>query len=251
LGIAAQKLYDFIWAEFCDWYIELVKPRLYGEDEESKLTAQITLCDILSGTMKLLHPYMPFITEEIYQHLPSELESIMISKWPEYNESDYRPEEEHKMEIVMEAIKGIRNIRAEMNVVPSRKAKVMIVAGNSEVKTAITEGKLYFERLASASEVVILDEKKAIPEGAISVLINGAEIYLPLEDLVDFEKELERLNKEKDNLEKELQRVGGKLNNQGFVAKAPQNVIEEERAKQKKYQEMLEKVLERINSLKK
>jgi valyl-tRNA synthetase len=155
------------------------------------------------------------------------------------------------MEKVMEAIKGIRNIRAEMNVVPSRKAKVMIVTGNKDVKEAIEAGKMYFERLASASEVVVLADKIGIPEGAVSVLINGAEIYLPLEDLVDFEKELERLGKEKDNLEKELQRVSGKLGNQGFVAKAPQSVIEEEKAKEKKYQDMLGKVLERINSLKK
>jgi len=251
LGIAAQKLYDFMWSEFCDWYIELVKPRLYGEDEATKLAAQITLCDILKGTMQLLHPYMPFITEEIYQHLPSEYESIMISKWPEYDEAAYKPEEEEKMEAVMEAIKCIRNIRAEMNVVPSRKAKVMIVTGNSDTKTALEEGRLYFERLASASEVVVMAEKKGIPENAVSVMMNGAEIYLPLEDLVDFEKELERLEKEKANLEKELQRVSGKLNNQGFVGKAPQHVIDEERAKEKKYQDMLEKVLERINSLKK
>ncbi len=251
LGIAAQKLYDFMWTEFCDWYIELVKPRLYGENEDTKLAAQVTLCDVLEGTMQLLHPFMPFITEEIYHHLPSEFESIMISKWPEYDESSYRPEEEKKMEMVMEAIKAIRNVRAEMNVVPSRKAKVMIVTGNEEVKAAMEEGKMYFERLASASEVVILAEKQGIPEGAVSAQMNGAEIYLPLEDLVDFEKELERLNKEKDNLEKELQRVKGKLENQGFVAKAPQNVIEEEKAKAKKYQDMLEKVLERINSIKK
>jgi valyl-tRNA synthetase len=251
LGIAAQKLYDFMWTEFCDWYIELVKPRLYGENEETKLAAQVTLCDVLEGTMQLLHPFMPFITEEIYQHLPSEYESIMISKWPAYDEKSYKPEEEKKMEKVMEAIKGIRNIRAEMNVVPSRKAKVMIVTGNKDVKEAIEAGKMYFERLASASEVVVLADKIGIPEGAVSVLINGAEIYLPLEDLVDFEKELERLGKEKDNLEKELQRVSGKLGNQGFVAKAPQSVIEEEKAKEKKYQDMLGKVLERINSLKK
>jgi valyl-tRNA synthetase len=251
LGIAAQKLYDFMWSEFCDWYIELVKPRLYGEDEATKLAAQVTLCGILEGTMQLLHPFMPFITEEIYQHLPTEYESVMISKWPAYDEKAYQPEEEKKMEMVMEAIKGIRNIRAEMNVVPSRKAKVMIVTGKKDIRAAMEEGKMYFERLASASEVVVLAEKNGIPEGAISVLINGAEIYLPLEDLVDFEKELERLNKEKENLEKELHRVKGKLENQGFVAKAPQSVIEEEKSKEKKYHDMLEKVQERINSLKK
>ncbi|HWQ30289.1 MAG TPA: valine--tRNA ligase, partial [Negativicutes bacterium] len=216
LGIAAQKLYDFMWSEFCDWYIELVKPRLYGEDEETKLVAQITLCDMLKGTMQLLHPYMPFITEEIFLHLPSEYESIMISKWPEYNEAAYQPEAEKKMEAVMEAVKSIRNVRAEMNVVPSRKAKVMIVTADSAVKTALEEGKMYFERLASASDVVVLPDKAGIPENAVSVMMHGAEIYLPLEDLVDFEKELERLEKEKANLEKELQRVSGKLANQGF-----------------------------------
>ncbi|MGE5678794.1 MAG: valine--tRNA ligase, partial [Pseudomonadota bacterium] len=251
LGIAAQKLYDFMWSEFCDWYIELVKPRLYGEDEETKLVAQITLCDVLKGTMQLLHPYMPFITEEIFLHLPSEYESIMISKWPEYDEAAYQPEAEKKMEAVMEAVKSIRNIRAEMNVVPSRKAKVMIVTTDSGVSTALEEGKMYFERLASASDVVVMPDKAGIPENAVSVMMHGAEIYLPLEDLVDFEKELERLEKEKANLEKELQRVSGKLANQGFVSKAPQSVIEEEKAKEKKYQDMLEKVLERINSLKK
>lgn len=251
LGIAAQKIYDFIWSEFCDWYIELVKPRLYGDDEKTKLAAQATLCGILKGTMQLLHPFMPFITEEIYLHLTSEYESIMISKWPEYDAKKYQPAEEQKMEKVMEAIKGIRNIRAEMNVVPSRKAKVIVVTENKDVKEAIEEGTLYFERLASASEVVMPATKEDIPEGAVSVLISGAEIYLPLSDLIDFEKELERLNKEKDNLEKELQRVKGKLSNQGFIGKAPQNVIEEEKSKEKKYQEMLEKVYERINSLKK
>jgi len=251
LGIAAQKIYDFMWSEFCDWYIELVKPRLYGDDEETKLAAQATLCDILKGTMQLLHPFMPFITEEIYRHLPSEYESIVISRWPEYNGQAYQPEEERRMEKVMEAIRGIRNVRAEMNVVPSRKAKAIVVTADKDVKEAIEEGRLYFERLASASEVVIQDSKEGIPEGAVSVLINGAEIYLPLEDLIDFEKELERLNKEKDNLEKELQRVKGKLSNQGFIGKAPQSVIEEERTKEKKYQEMLNKIYERINSLKK
>ncbi|MGB7605250.1 MAG: valine--tRNA ligase [Lutisporaceae bacterium] len=250
LGIGAQKLYDFIWSEFCDWYIELVKPRLYGEEQASKLAAQITLIDVLAGTMKLLHPIMPFITEEIYQHLPGTDKSVVISKWPEYDEKRNMPEQERKMEIVMDAIKSIRNIRAEMNVVPSRKAKVLIIATDDKVKQAIEEGSLYFERLASASEIRLLSDKTQIPEGAIPVVIPGAEIFIPLEELVDMEKEKERLNKEAENLEKELQRVRGKLNNQGFVAKAPQSVIEEERAKEAKYQEMYDKVLERIKTMK-
>ncbi|MDF2532990.1 MAG: valyl-tRNA synthetase [Clostridia bacterium] len=250
VGMAAQKLYDFIWSEFCDWYIELVKPRLYGEDAASKLAAQITLVDVLTGTMKLLHPMMPFITEEIYQHLPGTDKSIVISKWPEYDEKRYNPEQESNMEIVMAAIKSIRNIRAEMNVVPSRKAKVLIIATDEKVKSAIEAGSIYFERLASASEVQMISDKTQIPEGAVPVVIAGAEIFLPLEELVDMEKEKERLSKEKENLEKELQRVRGKLNNQGFVAKAPQSVIEEERAKEAKYQEMFHKVMERLNAMK-
>jgi valyl-tRNA synthetase len=174
----------------------------------------------------------------------------MIAKWPEYNAALDMPEDEKRMETVMEAIKAIRNIRAEMNVVPSRKAKVIIVSSNKEAAAAMLEGKSYFEKLASASEVVVQNEKKDIPEGAVSVLAGGAEIFLPLEDLVDMEKEMERLNKEKENLEKELQRVRGKLSNQGFIAKAPQNVIAEEKAKEQKYQEMLDKVQERLNSIK-
>jgi valyl-tRNA synthetase len=151
----------------------------------------------------------------------------------------------------MEAIKGIRNVRAEMNVVPSKKAKVMIIPASSEVKGAIEEGCIYFERLASASEVALLPDKTGVPEDAVSVVMSGAEIYIPLSDLVDFEKEIERLNKEKENLEKELQRVRGKLNNQGFISKAPQNVIDAEKAKEKKYQDMMDKVLERLKGLKK
>lgn len=250
IGVAAQKLYDFIWSEFCDWYIELVKPRLYGEDAASNLAAQITLVDVLSGTMKLMHPMMPFITEEIYQHLPGTDKSIVISKWPEYDENQFNPEQESNMEIVMDAIKSIRNIRAEMNVVPSRRAKVLVIATDEKVSSAIEAGSIYFERLASASEVLLVSQKTQIPEGAVSVVIAGAEIFLPLEELVDMDKEKERLNKEKENLEMELKRVRGKLSNQGFVAKAPQNVIEEEKAKEAKYQEMFEKVLERLNSMK-
>ncbi|MDF2840377.1 MAG: valyl-tRNA synthetase [Clostridia bacterium] len=250
LGVAGQKLYDFIWSEFCDWYIELVKPRLYSDDFDTKLAAQITLVDVLTGTMKLLHPMMPFITEEIYQYLPGTDKSIVISKWPEYDEKRNNPEQESNMEIVMDAIKSIRNIRAEMNVVPSRKAKVLIIATDEKVKKAIEAGSIYFERLASASEVQLINDKNQIPEGAVSVVIAGAEIFLPLEELVDMEKEKERLNKEKENLEKEIQRVRGKLNNQGFVAKAPQSVIEEEKAKEAKYQEMYDKVMERLKSMK-
>lgn len=250
IGMAAQKLYDFIWSEFCDWYIELVKPRLFATGTASRKAALITLVDVLTGTMKLLHPMMPFITEEIYQHLPGTDKSIVISKWPEYDANRNNPDQEANMEIVMGAIRAIRNIRAEMNVVPSRKAKVLVVASDEKVKAAMEAGSLYFERLASASEVQILQDKNQIPEGAVPVVIAGAEIFLPLEELVDMAKEKERLTKEMENLEKELQRVRGKLNNQGFVAKAPQSVIDEEKAKEAKYQEMYEKVQDRLKSIK-
>ncbi len=250
LGMAAQKLYDFIWFEFCDWYIELVKPRLYGEDENSKYAAQITLANTLRSTMKLLHPFMPFLTEEIYMHLPEESETIVTAKWPTYDKEKDMPEQEIKMTIIMDAIKSIRNLRAEMNVIPSRKAKTIIVTEDDNIKSALEEGKMYFEKLASASEVTIVSSKESVPQDTVSAVISGAEIYLPLEDLVDKEKEIERLTKERDNLQKELDRVKGKLNNQSFVDKAPDKVIEEERAKEQKYQHMMNKVIERLDSFK-
>ncbi len=251
LGIAAQKLYDFVWFEFCDWYIELVKSRLYGEDEDSKLAAMVTLCDTMTDMMKLLHPFMPFITEEIYGFLPESEETIMLSGWPKVKPEKDDRTAELEMGSIMEAIKAVRNIRAEMNVVPSRKAKVLVLASEKELGERLKKGQAYFERLASAAAVELIDDKSQIPDNAVPVKIPGAELYLPLEDLVDMEKELERLQKEKANLEGEIKRVTGKLSNQGFVAKAPANVIEEERAKEKKYRELLEKVEERIQSIKK
>ena len=250
LGIALQKLYEFIWEEFCDWYIELVKPRLYDRESPSRLETQYVLNYVLGNAMKLLHPFMPFITEEIYMHLVNNDESIMISRWPEYREDYDFPVEEKKMKLVMNAIRSIRNIRAEMNVPPSRKAKIIFVAGGSEEQGTLEEGRAFFERLASASEVAVQSHKSGIPSDAVAAIIEGAEIYIPLEDLIDIEKEIERLEKEKANLVKELERVAGKLGNQGFVAKAPEKVIEEEKAKQRKYGEMLEKVEERLKGLK-
>lgn len=250
-GIALQKVYEFIWDEFCDWYIELVKPRLYDKDSETRLEAQYVLNHALSSSMKLLHPFMPFITEEIYLHLINEDESIMISKWPEYDRENCFSEDEKKMQLIMEAIRSIRNIRAEMNVPPSRKAKLIFVASGKEETAALTEGKSFFERLASASEVAILSEKAGIPEDSVALIIAGIEIFIPLEDLIDISKELERLEKEKKSLEKELERVNNKLNNEGFVSKAPPKVIEEEQDKRLKYKEMYDKVVERLKGLKK
>ncbi len=249
LGLAAQKLYDFIWFEFCDWYIELSKPRMYSEDQNAKLAVMVTLCETMSDMMKLLHPFMPYITEEIFSYLPIHEETIMISKWPLYEASFENKEAESEMNSIMEAIKAVRNIRAEMNVVPSRKAKIFVLASDKAVGEILINGAVYFEKLASASGVELIFDKNILPENSVSVLIQGAEIYLPLEDLIDFEKEIERLNKEKVQLEAEIKRVTGKLSNQGFVAKAPESVIMEEREKEAKYKELLEKVKERIVSL--
>ncbi|AUS97845.1 valine--tRNA ligase [Clostridium thermosuccinogenes] len=250
LGIALQKIYEFIWDEFCDWYIELVKPRLYDREMEGRLEAQYVLNYVLGTAMKLLHPFMPFITEEIYRHLINDDESIMISQWPEYIEKYNFPGEEKKMRMVMDAIRSIRNIRAEMNVPISRKAKVIFVAADSENRSILAEGRSFFERLAGVSEISVQTSKEGIPADAVTSIIEGAEIYIPLDDLIDIEKEIERLEKEKAGLEKELERVNGKLSNEGFIAKAPAKVVEEERAKKVKYQEMYDKVVERLNALK-
>jgi valyl-tRNA synthetase len=248
LGIASQKIYDFIWTEFCDWYIELVKPVLYGEDEKQKGIAFNVLYKVLTESLQLLHPIMPFITEEIYTHLDGEYESITVSKWPEYTESSNDKEAEEHMSFIIEAIKALRNVRAEMNVPPSRKAKVFAVA--LEAKKAFDEGVIYFEKLGSVSEMYFLAGKEEAPENVVSVVTKGAELYMPLLDLVDIQKEVERLNKEKDKLEKEIERVEKKLGNQSFIAKAPQAVVDEEKAKGEKYKEMLATVLERLSSLK-
>lgn len=201
--------------------------------------------------MKLLHPFMPFITEEIYRHLVNDDESIMISRWPQYRDGYNFTEDEKKMALIMSAVKSIRNTRAEMNVPPSRKAKTIFVVPGVDEQEILAEGRGFFERLAGVSEAVIQTTKKGIPDDAVASIIEGAEIYIPLEDLIDIEKEIERLEKEKANLEKELERVKNKLGNQGFVSKAPAKVVEEERAKQVKYQEMYDKVVERLDGLRK
>ena len=246
LGVAVSKLYDFIWDNFCDWYIELVKPRLFDKENPTGKSAQYVLTYVLSNTMKLLHPFMPFITEEIWQHLPHDGESIMISDYPEYNSSLVFEDEEKAMELIMSSITAIRNRRAEMNVPPSKKAKVIIVTDKSDI---FTKGAIFFEKLASASETVVQGDKTDISANAVNIVVPSAEIFLPLDDLVDKEKELERLNAEKKKLEGEIKRVEGKLNNPGFVAKAPQKVVDEEKAKGEKYKEMLAKVLETINNM--
>ncbi len=243
LGIAVSKLYDFIWDEFCDWYIELIKPRLYDEDCPSNRAAQYVLSYVLSGALELLHPFMPFITEEIWQKLPHEGESIVISSWPEFDASLTFADEAAQMEQIMEALKAVRNQRSEMNIPPSKKAKVYI---KTDQPSVFAQGTSFFEKLAGASEAIVADESFTPPQNAVSCVVPGAQIFMPLDDLVDKEKELARLTKEKDRLLGEIKRVEGKLNNQGFIAKAPEKVVEEERQKGEKYREMLAKVEENM-----
>ena len=244
LGIAVQNLYDFIWDVFCDWYIEIAKIRLNGADEEGKKTARAVLVYVMSNTLKLLHPFMPFITEEIWLALPHDGESIMISEWCKYDEALNFPAEEAAMERVMSAIKAVRNRRAEMNVPPSKKAKLYIATKYIE---EFKNGSVFMNRLASASEVEVGDEFE-IP-GSVSVITESAKIFIPLNELVDFEAECARLQKELDAAKKDLQFVENKLNNPGFVAKAPEKVIAQEREKQAKYLAkitMLEESLEKL-----
>lgn len=247
IGIALQKVHDFMWTEFCDWYIEIAKPSLYSDNEETKGVALNVLHNVLVSGLKLLHPVMPFITEEIYTHLTKESESITIAKWPEYEADLDDKKAEEYMNYIIDAIRNTRNARIEMNVPPSRKAKTYIYA--TEAAEAFKEGKVYFEKLASASEVIILNSREEAPENIVSVVSKGAEIYMPLLELVDVEKELERLNKEKAKLQGEIERVEKKLANERFVSKAPAEVVEEEKAKGEKYREMYNSVLESIEKL--
>ena len=245
LGVAVSKLYDFIWDNLCDWYIELIKPRLFDKENPTAKTAQYVLTYVLSGTMKLLHPFMPFITEEIWQHLPHDGESIVISDYPKYSDSLSFPDDEKKMELIMNTVSAIRLRRNEMNVPPSKKAKLIIVTEKDDI---FAQGRAFYEKLASASETVIQNSKADIPENAVNIVVDSAEIYIPMGELIDKDKELKRLFDEKKRLESEIDRVNKKLSNSGFVAKAPQKVIDEEKAKGEKYSKMLKKIEESIKA---
>ena len=250
LGIAVQKIYDFIWDEFCDWYIEMVKPRLYNSDDAASQNAALwTLKTVLIDALKLLHPYMPFITEEIFCTLQSEEESVMISKWPVYEEARNYAKDEKDIEILKEAVRGIRTVRTEMNVAPSKKAHVFVVSEKQEIRDTFEEGKLFFAALAYASDVTIQEDKQGIAEDAVSVVIVNATIYIPFAELVDLKQEIERLEKEAKRLDGELARVNGMLNNEKFMSKAPASKIAEEKEKLAKYVQMKEQVTERLAQL--
>ena len=249
LGVAVQKIYDFIWEEFCDWYIEMVKPRLWNDEDTTKAAALWTLKTVLTESLKLLHPYMPFITEEIFLNLTDE-ETIMLSKWPEYKAEWNFPEAETAIDHCKDLVKGIRNVRTQMDVPPSRKAKLFVVSDDASIRADLDANKDVYVNLASASQIFIQADKTGISEDAVSVVIPGAVAYLPLEELVDFEKEKERLNKEKDKLTKELARSRGMLSNEKFLANAKPEKVEEEKAKLAKYEQMMAQVEERLASMK-
>ena len=244
LGVASAKLYEFVWDVLCDWYIELVKPRLFEKDTESCKNAQSVLLYVFSGTPKLLHPFMPLITESIWSHLGFDA-PLIVAEWPEYDEKLNFTAECDAMERVISAIRAIRNVRAQMNVPPSKKAKLYVVSDYADSFNADTA--VFFTKLASASEVVLVDSYDA--DGSVSIVSEGAKMYIPMAEIVDLEKERARLEKEKENAKKEIARVNGKLSNASFTDKAPAAVVEAERAKLVKYTELLENVKEMLAKL--
>ncbi|MBO4678423.1 MAG: class I tRNA ligase family protein, partial [Lachnospiraceae bacterium] len=252
LGVAVQKVYDFIWDEFCDWYIEMVKPRLYSDtDKASKNAALWTLKHVCIDALKLLHPYMPFVTEEIFGSIQDEEESIMISKWPEFSDALSFAAEEKEIETIKEAVRAIRNVRTGMNVAPSRKAKVFVVSADAAIRDIFKDGEIYFKPLAYASEVAIQADEAGIPEDAVSAVIAGARLFMPFAELVDFSAEIERLTKEEARLQGEIKRSNGMLSNEKFISKAPEAKVNEEKEKLAKYEQMLKDVSARLATLKK
>ena len=250
-GVAVAKLNDFIWEEFCDWYIEMVKPRLYNEEDTTKAAALFTLKKVLTISLKLLHPYMPFITEEIFCSLQDEEESIMVSEWPVFEEEFDFKVEENEVEMIKNAVRNIRNLRADMNVPPSKKASVYVVSEKEEVRRVFEDSKVFFATLGYASEVHVQADKAGIAEDAVSTVIPDAVIYMPFAELVDVEKEIARLEKEAGRLEGEIKRAKGMLSNERFVSKAPAAKVEAEKEKLEKYTAMAAQVAERLSQLKK
>ena len=260
LGIAASKVYDFIWEEFCDWYIEMVKPRLYNDEDDTKAAALWTLKTVLIQALKMLHPYMPFITEEIYVNLREVLieagvsadsmeESVMIAAWPKFNDEWNFSEDEMAVDTIKDAVRGIRNLRKDMNVPNSKKATVYVVSEKESIRKIFEDAKVFFATLGFASEVIVQTDKAGIADDAVSAVIHDAVVYMPFAELVDIEKEKERLAKEEKRLQGEIKRCEGMLNNPNFVGKAPQAKIDEEKSKLEKYTGMLETVKERLGQL--
>ena len=250
LGIAVQKVYDFIWDEFCDWYIEMVKPRLNSETDTTKAAALWTLRTVLIDALKLLHPFMPFITEQIFCTLQDEEESIMISSWPEWKSEWNFPAARVSVDTIRSAVREIRNVRTNMNVPPSRKAHVYVVSENEQIRNIFENGRLFFASLAHASEVTVQSGRTGIADDAVAALIHDAALYIPLDELVDVAKEIERLQTEEKKLEKELARSNGMLRNEKFISRAPEAKIAEERGKLARYEQLMAQVKERLSQLK-
>ncbi len=248
-GLSATRIYDFAWSEFCDWYIELSKSRLLGEDEESKKTAKAVLLYVLEGLLKLLHPFMPFLTEQVYKYLPGSEGFLMLAKWPECRAEFDFPAQEREMQGIMEVIRTIRNLRAEMNVAASKRTRLMLLPGEGW-QEALAEGAPYFKRMAGASESELIESRQAVTEKTVSAVCLAGELFIPLGDLVDFDKEIARLNKELANLEKEIERAKGKLSNQGFVSKAPAQLVAAEKEKLENNEKKAASLVSRIAELK-
>ena len=248
LGVALDKIYGFIWNEFCDWYIEIVKPRLYNKEDKTRSTAQYVLNKVLSDSLKLLHPFMPFVTEKIYKELYNNDESIMIAEYPKYEKDLEFKEEENAVEELKEVITGIRNVRAKMNVHPSKKSKLIFVT--KEYEKVIKESEGFLKKLGFSEEIEIRKTRENIPQNAVNVVAKGIEVFMPFEDLVDISEEIERLEKEKAKILVEKEKTDKMLSNEGFIAKAPASKVEEEKEKQAKFNEMIKTIEERIKGLK-
>ncbi len=250
LGIAVSKVYDFVWNEFCDWYIEMVKPRLFASEQtENRMAALWTLKTVLIDALKLLHPYMPFITEEIFCTLQDEEESIMVSSWPVHEDKWNFEKEENAIEIIKEAVRGVRAVRKDMNVPPSKKAQVFVVSEKEELLRVFDEGNTFFSLLAYASDCVTQTDRSGISDDAVSVVIPDATLYIPFDELVDLSQEIERLEKEQGKLQGEVKRSAGMLANKNFTDKAPESKVLEEKEKLNKYEQMLKQIEERLAQL--
>ena len=252
LALAGQRAYDLIWNEYCDWYIELVKERLYGDDEADKQVALAVLVSALKQMLILLHPFMPFITEEIWSYLPGgnpdsndPKDFLIRADWPVYREEYVFPRETQILEMAMDIIRSIRNIRAEAEASPGKKLHGVILTTGEKAEICHAAER-YIRNLGNLSELTYITDKEDVPDEVMSAVVDGAEVFIPLDDLMDYEAELGRLQKERGRLEGEVKRVVGKLSNQGFVSKAPEKVVAEERAKKEKYEEMLAKVMQRL-----
>ena len=248
-GLAADRIYDFAWSEFCDWYIELAKSRLNGDDPAAKKAVQGVLLYVLEGLLKLLHPFMPFLTEQVYKFLPGSEGFLMLKSWLEVKPELDFPDEEAKMEGVMEVIRTIRNLRAEMNVAAGKRTHLMLLPADGWAETLAHAGQ-YFQRLAGASETAIIESSAAVTEKTVSAVTKACTLYIPLGDLVDVAKETARLTKERDSVQRDIERGEAKLNNPGFIGKAPAQLVEQEREKLAVSRDKLEKLNARIEDLK-